>query len=70
MTLLDVSVVFFHVLGTRPGAWASAFQWALLVAIAFVVLALVIAFTDVGLGRRSRSATEAGAARPGSAHRP
>jgi EmrB/QacA subfamily drug resistance transporter len=58
-------VVFFHILGSRPSslssAWSSAFQWALLVAIAFVVATLAIALTDVGLDRRSasRGVTEA-----------
>jgi EmrB/QacA subfamily drug resistance transporter len=48
-----IGSVFFARLSRSPGGWSSAFREALLVAIAFMLVALVAALADILAGRRA-----------------
>ncbi|MER8188104.1 MFS transporter [Kitasatospora sp. NPDC094015] len=53
-----VGSVFFSQVGAHPGDWAGAFQRGLLVALGFVLLALLVTLADALAGRaRQRAAT-------------
>ncbi|MEV4615787.1 MFS transporter [Kitasatospora sp. NPDC049258] len=54
-----VGSVFFSQVGAHPGDWAGAFQRGLLVALGFVVLALLVTLVDGAAGRARRARAEA-----------
>ena len=51
--IAGVGTVFFAALAKTPNGWSGAFRDALLIALGFVLLALIVAVVDILAGRRA-----------------
>ena len=70
MGIAAVGAVFFAQLATNGGHWGLAFRTALIVTLAFVLIALAAAVWDVRAARRSRPVPLAAAAHAGTGRAP